>query len=33
MFFAIIEVVSLLLIVWYVWKWPSPELSPNNGLQ
>jgi hypothetical protein len=33
MFFAIIEVVSLLLIVWYAWKWPSPELSPNNGLQ
>jgi Family of unknown function (DUF6326) len=33
MYFAIIEVVSLLLIVWYAWKWPSPELSPNNGLQ
>jgi hypothetical protein len=33
MFFAIIEVVSLLFIVWYAWKWPNPELSPNNGLQ
>jgi hypothetical protein len=33
MFFAIIEVVSLLLLVWYAWKWPSPELSPNNGIQ
>jgi hypothetical protein len=33
MFFATIEVVSLLLIVWYAWKWPNPELSPNNGTQ
>ncbi len=29
-FFATIVVVSLLLIVWYAWKWPNPELSPNN---
>src|ERR687895_1024636 len=33
MFFAIIEVVSLLLIVWYAWKWPNPGLSPDNGIQ
>ena len=24
-FFEIIEVVSLLLIVWYAWKWPKQE--------
>jgi hypothetical protein len=33
MFFAIIEVVSLLLIVWYAWKCPDPGLSSNNGIQ
>jgi hypothetical protein len=33
MFFATIEVVTLLLIVWYAWKWPNPGLSPNNGIQ
>ena len=32
-FFAIIEVVTLLLIVWYAWKWHNPGLSPNNGIQ
>jgi hypothetical protein len=24
-FFAIVEVVSLLLIVWFAWKWPKQE--------
>jgi hypothetical protein len=24
-FFATIEVVCMLLIVWYAWKWPNPE--------
>jgi hypothetical protein len=33
MFFATIEIVSLSLIVWYAWKWPNPELSPNNAIQ
>ena len=33
MFFATIEVVTLLFIVWYAWKWPNPGLSPNNGIQ
>jgi hypothetical protein len=32
-FFATIEVVTLLLIVWYAWKWHNPGLSPNNGIQ
>jgi len=27
-FLATIEVVSMLLIVWYVWKWPNPEGQP-----
>ena len=31
-FFTTIVVVSLLLIVWYAWKWPNPELSPNNKI-
>jgi Sec-independent protein secretion pathway component TatC len=25
-FFATIEVVCMLLIVWYAWKWPNPEV-------
>jgi hypothetical protein len=33
MFFATIEVVTLLLLVWYAWKWPDPGLSSNNGIQ
>ena len=33
MFFATIEVVTLLFIVWYAWKWPNPGLSSNNGIQ
>ena len=24
-FFATIEVVCMLLIIWYAWKWPKPE--------
>ena len=31
-FVGTIIVVALLLIVWYAWKWPNPELSPNNKL-
>jgi len=31
-FFTTIVVVSLSLIVWYAWKWPNPELSPNNKI-
>lgn len=26
-FFAAIEVVCLLLIIWYAWKWPKQEVS------
>jgi Family of unknown function (DUF6326) len=33
MFFATIVVVTLLLLVWYAWKWPDPGLSSNNGIQ
>jgi len=29
-FFTTIIVAFLSLIVWYAWKWPDPELSPNN---
>ena len=25
LFFATIEVVSMLLIIWYSWKWKKPE--------
>ena len=28
-FFAAIEVVCLLLIIWYAWKWPKQEVSPK----
>jgi hypothetical protein len=24
-FFAVIEIVTTLLIVWYAWKWPNPQ--------
>ena len=27
-FFAAVEVMGLLLIIWLAWKWPNPELSP-----
>ena len=29
-FFTTIIVAFLSLIIWYAWKWPDPELSPNN---
>ena len=29
-FFTTIIVACLSLIIWYAWKWPYPELSPNN---
>ena len=29
-FFATIEVVTMLRIVWYAWKWANPEPSPKN---
>jgi len=28
-FFATVEVVCMLLIVWYAWKWPNPDSSPQ----
>ena len=28
-FFTTIGVVAMSLIVWYAWRWPNPELSPN----
>ena len=31
-FFTTVVVVFLSLIVWYAWKWPNPELSPNNKI-
>ena len=30
MFFGTIEIACTLFIVWYAWKWPNPESSPNN---
>jgi hypothetical protein len=24
-FFATVEVVSMLLIIWFAWKWPKPQ--------
>ena len=24
-FFAVLECIALLLIIWYAWKWPNPE--------
>ena len=31
-FLATIEVVAMLLIIWYAWKWPNSEVSPNNKI-
>ena len=28
MFFGVVEIVLTLLIVWYAWRWPSPEGLP-----
>lgn len=30
-FFATIEVVCMLLIIWYAWKWRLPEGQPKEG--
>ncbi len=32
-FFATVEIVCTAAIVWYAWKWPSPEESPRQALQ
>jgi hypothetical protein len=32
-FFSIIEIACTSLIVWYTWKWPNPEGSPNVTTQ
>jgi hypothetical protein len=32
LFFATIEVVTLLFIVWYAWKWSNPGLSTSTGI-
>jgi len=31
-FFATIEIVTMLLIVWYAWQWANPEISPKNKI-
>jgi len=31
-FFGTIEIVCTSLIVWFAWKWPNPEVSPNNKI-
>jgi len=31
-FFASIEIVCTSFIIWYAWKWPKPEASPNNRI-
>ena len=31
LFFATIEVVCMLLIIWYAWKWPAQQLPANSG--
>lgn len=28
-FFATVEVVAMLVIVWYAWKWPDPEAQSD----
>jgi hypothetical protein len=30
MFFAVIEIVTTSLIVWYAWKWPNTKEIPNK---
>ncbi len=29
-FFAAVEIVCTLFVVWYAWTWRSPEISPNS---
>ena len=31
-FVGTIVVAAMLLIIWYAWKWPKPELSSNNKI-
>lgn len=31
-FFATIEVLCMLLIIWYAWTWPNPEASTDSSL-
>ena len=31
-FVGTIVVVAMLLIIWYAWKWPNSELSPDNKI-
>jgi len=30
--FGIVEIALTLLIVWYAWRWPKQEGSPNNKI-
>ncbi|MEM6437646.1 MAG: DUF6326 family protein [Cyanobacteria bacterium P01_D01_bin.115] len=30
MFFASVEVVTMVLMLWYVWQWPQPESKHNQ---
>ncbi len=30
LFFESIEVASILLIIWFAWKWTDSEVNPNN---
>jgi hypothetical protein len=32
-FFGTIEVLCTSLIVWYAWRWPNPEVNPNDKIQ
>lgn len=29
-FFATVEVICLLVIIWYAWTWPQPEVSADH---
>ena len=31
-FFLVIEIVALLLVIWYAWKWSNPEDSSENRI-
>jgi hypothetical protein len=31
LFFATVEVVCMLLIIWYAWRWPANEVSMEQG--
>lgn len=32
LFFGSIEIVSLLVIAWYAWRWPKPEINSGNSI-